>query len=266
MDIEDLTKTQLILVGLLISFVSSIVVGITVVTLMSQEPEAVTQTINRVVQHTIEKVVSPAEPTKSETVVKQEDVLAQVIDKNSKNLVAIIQLSDGTEGSKDVEVGTGYIATKDGIVITGASLIDEKMKYKAKLGAKEYEVKIRTINTETGFAKLSLVLDPLVPQEFGFTTFGSSASLKVGKSVIAFYGSPVGAIEGIVSGFETIAPADPKDPAKITSIHLNLNGSPDEGALLIDSEGNLAGMVVKKEGKYEAIPGEILNEQAASKE
>ena len=88
-NMENLTKHQLILVALLISFVTSIATGIVTVSLMDQAPKGVTQTINRVVERTVERVVT--EPPKKggavvkETiVVKEEDKIIEAIEKNAK--------------------------------------------------------------------------------------------------------------------------------------------------------------------------------------
>ncbi len=95
MDIERLTKMQIVLLTLLVSFVTSIATGIVTVTLMDQAPPAITQTINRVVERTVEKVV-PDKPqganviTKEVTVVvKEDDLITDSIEKNSKSVVRI---------------------------------------------------------------------------------------------------------------------------------------------------------------------------------
>ena len=84
---EDLNKHQLILIVLLITFVTSIATGIITFTLLSEAPVEVTQTINRVVEKTIERVV-PAEgqPEKVITtvVVNEEDRVLDTIAKNEK--------------------------------------------------------------------------------------------------------------------------------------------------------------------------------------
>ena len=80
MDIEHLTKMQIVLLTLLVSFVTSIATGIITVTLMNQVPPAVTQTLNRVVERTVERVVPDKSQgasviTKEVTIVVKEDDL-----------------------------------------------------------------------------------------------------------------------------------------------------------------------------------------------
>ena len=71
---EDLTKSQLILLALLVSFVGSIATSIMTVSLLSENnPQAVGQTINRVVERTIEKVIPQ---TITQTITKEVKVPA----------------------------------------------------------------------------------------------------------------------------------------------------------------------------------------------
>jgi hypothetical protein len=58
MNIEDLTKTQLLLLTLLVNFVTSIATGVLTVSLLDQAPPTVIQTVNRIVDHTIETVTT----------------------------------------------------------------------------------------------------------------------------------------------------------------------------------------------------------------
>ena len=71
---EDLNKTQIVLLCLLVSFITSIGTGIITSTLLQEAPQTVTQTINRVVERTVETIVpqetkGPSVVTKETTVV-----------------------------------------------------------------------------------------------------------------------------------------------------------------------------------------------------
>ncbi len=85
MDVEDLNKTQIILLVLLVSFVTSIATGIVTVSLLAQAPPGVTQTVNRIVERTVETVVprdtGPTQVTTKETtvVVKEDDLITDAI-------------------------------------------------------------------------------------------------------------------------------------------------------------------------------------------
>lgn len=58
MDIEDLSKSQLLLLTILVNFVVSIATGVLTVSLLDVAPTTVTQTVNRIVDHTIETVTT----------------------------------------------------------------------------------------------------------------------------------------------------------------------------------------------------------------
>lgn len=106
MDIEHLTKSQLVMLTLLISFVTSMASGIVSVALMQQAPPSVAQIINHVVEHTVEKIVKVNEPRSasaaasgsnntdtltSTMAVGRRDIVARIV---SQEAAAIVHLYD----------------------------------------------------------------------------------------------------------------------------------------------------------------------------
>ncbi|HEY0010446.1 MAG TPA: hypothetical protein VGB97_00860 [Candidatus Paceibacterota bacterium] len=59
MDIEDLSKAQLLLLMLLVNFVVSVATAILTVSLLDEAPLSVTQTVDRIVDHTVETISTP---------------------------------------------------------------------------------------------------------------------------------------------------------------------------------------------------------------
>ncbi len=124
MDIEKLTKHQIVLLTLLVSFMTSIATGIVTVSLMNQAPPEISRTINQIVERTIEKVV-PAAPivstvknqgaavvTKETTViVKDDDLAAQSIAKAQSSIVRLVGLNQ-----PDTLVARGVVIDAKGVV------------------------------------------------------------------------------------------------------------------------------------------------------
>ncbi len=127
MDIEHLTKHQIILLTLLVSFVTSIATGIVTVSLMDQAPPSVTRTINQIVEHTVEKVVPAAAPsqgasvvTKETTVVvKDDDLAAQSIGNAQKGIVRIV-----SKNAPDILVARGFATGNSGVVYSDRASLE----------------------------------------------------------------------------------------------------------------------------------------------
>ncbi|MCC6290479.1 trypsin-like peptidase domain-containing protein [Candidatus Nomurabacteria bacterium] len=157
---EELNKNQVVLLVLLVSFVTSIATGIVTVTLLQQAPPGVTQTINRVVERTIEKTV-PGE-TKTTTVIKEvpvivteEQLIVDVINSASPATVRITDRSGVALGTGFIISDDGRIATVDKVFLTGPTINDS---YQIFLGDGRHG-DARLIRTD---AKKSVVLLQLV--------------------------------------------------------------------------------------------------------
>ena len=107
MDIEELSKAQLILLTILVNFVTSVATGILTVSLLDKAPPVVTQTINRVVDHTIERVVEavpevirPSSPAPS-----NQDLVTAALALDAERTVAIHSEKTGTS-TPAISLGT----------------------------------------------------------------------------------------------------------------------------------------------------------------
>lgn len=99
MDIEDLSKSQLLLLTILVNFVVSIATGVLTVSLLDQAPTTVTQTVNRIVDHTIETVTTQIPSTgNTGSAPSSEELLTNAIAGNSARSVEIFR-NGGTVAS-----------------------------------------------------------------------------------------------------------------------------------------------------------------------
>lgn len=108
MNIEDLSKTQLLLLTILVNFVTAIATAVMTVTLLDEAPPTVTQTVNRIIDRTVETAAQatpiPGIVTKETTVIiKDEDLLAAAIGANASRTVLIHK---GATSTPVIAVGT----------------------------------------------------------------------------------------------------------------------------------------------------------------
>ncbi len=131
MDIEHLSKSQIVLLTLLISFVTSIATGIVTVSLMDQAPPVIAQTVNRVIERTIETVASstPAKAqaaavvTREKTVVINEsDLISGAVTKIEPSIVHLYTAHD----ENPVLLSIGIIIDNAGIIVTDAEPLGDR--------------------------------------------------------------------------------------------------------------------------------------------
>lgn len=203
---EGLTKQQLILLALLVSFVTSIATGIVTVSLMDQAPRSVTQTINRIVERTVEKVV-PVENSattvisKETVVVKSDDMVISSIEKNSKNLLRIIKIKEQSGIRKEKLGGIGFVVGKNGLIVSDIAVLSKEMDDFGSVIPETYEVTLsnghRAQIFPVGVDAGSNIVFFEVRNSDGKTTMdglpfslklGDSDLLKLGQSVVVLGG------------------------------------------------------------------------------
>ena len=196
MDIEQLNKSQIILLTLLISFITSIATGIVTVTLMDQAPEGVSRTITHVVERTVEQV-RPKE-TQVATVIKEvevpvivteEELVLKAIDKVSP-AVGLLR-AESTSREAGVTLGTAWLADVAGHFMTAGSLVKDKGRYEVVM--ESGEIRLLTVTRFSAGGEVA-VLSPkagsvgetaepsiaVVPLELG------KSDTAVGQTVISF--------------------------------------------------------------------------------
>ncbi len=188
MDIERLNQTQVILLTLLISFVTSIATGIATVSLMEKAPTDVTRIISRIVEKPIETVVQGEREviTQEHTVVVSEsESIARAITKLSPSLVRLYTVS----GKDKLEfAGMGLIVSADGIIVADSRIVNKNEKYIARLSSgAEIEAEPSDTATEEGFFRLQAT--PTVPiPVLTPASFEPFSDLVLGQTVIAIGG------------------------------------------------------------------------------
>ena len=122
MHIEELSKSQLILLTILVNFVMSIATGIVTVSLLDHAPPYVTQTVNRVVEHTIETVAQTTPSTVAAAVVapapSNQDQVTSAIGADASRAVSIF---DGQTGTSTPAVAVGTYLAQAQVVVTAAA-------------------------------------------------------------------------------------------------------------------------------------------------
>jgi hypothetical protein len=249
---ENLTKQQIILLTLLVSFVTSIATGIVTVALMNQAPVGVVQTINRVVEKTIQTVTAPGTDTqtivKETTVVNTDDQVVNAINKNSNSVMRIYRTN--TDPTSDTNpmilVGLGAVISDDGIVATDNSIISDGGKYFVTIGDKILDISIVRAVSGEQIALLKIKNDDKNPITFSKVSI-SNNDLKLGQTVIYIGGETKNTVAtGIVSSLSTkeIKSSSTSTPAqtKISAIETSISSNFTNGGLLLNLSGDLVGI------------------------
>ncbi len=223
MDIEDLSKSQLILLTILVNFVVSIATGILTVSLLDQAPPVVTQTIDRVVERTVEKVseAAPAVIAPSPAPSNQ-DLVTSAIAADAARTVAIFSARTGTS-TPAVALGT-YLPTARAVVTASREALPKEVLIQFANGVEMPASQGREGGGVVIYGFSDKVTLPQAPK----AALIPAKDLKLGQTALALSNQGA-AVTGIVSKVDN------------TGIHTTL---PDLGAgsTVVDLAGNIIGI------------------------
>ncbi len=241
MDVEHLTKTQIVLLALLCTFVASIATGIVTVSLLAQAPPAVPQTINHIIQRTVE-TVAPSTIT-SETPTTETVKETTVIVKEDELLSNTITASFAKLGIVHGGVGTSTPVVALGIPVGNMLITDSTAA--SDTHTVEFGDSILTYKFETKFAEVGIAVLRLTegkaPTGFRIADTGQT---KLGQSVVVLpsaSGSRVG-IGAITARYTLGRIGDDADETSIRAIETNIGSKPLVGAPLLNAFGDLLGV------------------------
>ncbi|OGI90196.1 hypothetical protein A2911_02205 [Candidatus Nomurabacteria bacterium RIFCSPLOWO2_01_FULL_40_15] len=187
MDIKDLNKSQLILLAILLSFITSIATGITTVTLMQQAPSSVTVPINRVVRQTVEKIQQiEGKTTVNTVVVKEEDLVVDAIAENQSATFAISKGGiDENGNSIEIPLGRGFAVSAEGFVVIDGMLARGKEAYFVQNASGKFKADFMYLdNAGFSFLKIGAPLDEKSKLSFTVPTSGDLSEMKIGQKII----------------------------------------------------------------------------------
>lgn len=223
MNIEELSKSQLILLTILVNFVTSVATGILTVSLLDHTPAFVTQTVNRVVEHTIETVAAAAPASIVQAPApSNQDLVTAALGASATRAVAIY---DGATGTSSPVISVGTYLPKSKVIVTASQGALPKEALIAFPGGVYVPASLSRAGggvTVYGFA------DFITLPKVSAPSLVSSSNLKLGQTVLAI-GADGSASTGIVARVSE------------DGIHTTL---PDIGAgsAAVDLSGNLIGL------------------------
>ena len=250
MDIDHLNKSQLVLLTLFVSFVTSIATGIVTVSLMQQAPPAITQTVSRIVERTVEKLVpgqmASAATTPVKTVIVTQTVsadtntvtIAQAVEHASDSVVRLGTVPSA-ESAATTFLGLGVIIDSHGTIATDADVVGDRADAQVTLAGGTPVRMFVVSRDERGIAYLSPASTTDSTIRFNPIPISGMHST-LGNSIIVLGGKMSTRVSvGIVTALSNLSAASSSAAVIDTDV---AEGSILPGAPLLDSAGSLLGI------------------------
>ncbi len=223
MNIEELSKSQLILLTILVNFVTSVATGILTVSLLDKAPPFVVQTVNRVVEHTIETVAQAAPAAVLQAPApSNQDLVMNALGMDASRIVAIYDATIGTS-TPAISIGT-YLSKSRAVVTAAQDILPKEALIKFPNGA---FIPASLAHEGGGITIYGFADDATLPKATSPILIGAN-DLKLGQTALAI-GDDGSASTGIVARISE------------KNIHTTL---PDigTGSAAVDLAGNLIGI------------------------
>lgn len=228
MNIEELSKAQLLLLTVMVNFVVSIATGVLTVSFLDQAPTTVTQGVNRVIEHTIQTIATPIEvsnPIKSITAPSKpsptaEQMVTAAIGDDVARSVLIHKTSTSTPA-----LAFGTYLPKSRAVVTAAV---QGLPKEAIVQFSDGSSAEASISKSSGSLVIYGFADDADLPQAPDARLVDASTLKQGQTVIALTKDSA-AITGIISKVEA------------TDIQTTLSGVP-MGAGVVDTMGFVVGV------------------------
>ena len=230
---DHLSKQQLILLALLVSFVTSLATGIFTVSLLSQAPQGVIQTINQVVEKTIQVASTPS-ANFGTVAITVNDQVSTAVSNVSPSVVRLFSRDGATF------LGLGLIMSDQGVIMADKSISAQVN------GASATFIDGNHINLVLATAQPSALVTYLVPdptntvtETYAPASFGGGGHL--GQTVLSLAGTSTPALsQGLI--LETVIPA--ATSTDIYTAHINTSIDPTTvvpGSPLFTPSGDVIG-------------------------
>lgn len=231
---EHLTKTQLVFLVLLVSFVVSAVTGIVTAALMDQAPSPLTDTIHKVVErvNVVSGEKNTQEQTEKITIITQEDLIIKLVKDTAPSVVSVVASKDvpvveqyfsdpffndpffqqffpqefreqfrvpeyrqrGTE-RREIGSGTGFFVSSDGFIVTNRHVVEDTDASYTIIMNDGRKLDVKVLARDPIQDIAILKSDGA---NFPFLPLGNSDDLQAGQTVIAI-GNALGEFRNTVS-------------------------------------------------------------------
>lgn len=275
--LNDLNKTQVLLLALFVAFVTSIASSIVTVTLLDQAPPEITRTINRVVERTIEVAVPTTERVEVErirevpVIFTEEDMIADAVRNALPAVVFVYELkqdqseatttaiSDGVAGVNNIAstttspqdaqwqtLGMGFVVTTEGVIITSSDLnLSSSKKYKVSQIMGDEAMEWDVVEQESKISGISMLKIADKSNDKKLPTISLFDGKPVlGKTVFAI-GSKSKLASVVVGSIESYQESSLGVSSSLgTSIRA---GKESIGAPILDTKGNVIGVLGRED-------------------